>query len=323
MKIVALAVLSLILIAGCGGSGAGAGAVHKKGPLNIGLFPALRPLVLVRQQKWLEQEGYEVNWTDFVQGISSEAAAMAAGSIDFAEADTSGIESVAAKNPGLFWYIASGTMNYASLVARPDSGIKSVADLKGKKVGGVVPNTGLAAVLQMMLFQQGLSLKDLQTFNILPEHQPAAMEKGAVDAVITVVPFSTEMVTSKTGVIIQTAEGAYGKTWMAGGIVVRPAFATAHPDDVVAVLRAVKRADDLLRNHPDKAYSALAKGMRTSPENVRYSYEHKLVSPAPVRPDRIQMLAQAQVMKQYGVLNVPDVDKFIQELVHTEFFDKT
>lgn len=287
--------------------------------LSIGVFPALRPLALIRAEHWLEQAGYKVQWHDFIQGIPPEAAAMAAGSIDFGEADTSGIEQVAARSPGVMWYIADGAMNYVALVARKDSGIKTVADLKGRKVGGVTPNTAPTAVLQMALQAAGLTLKDIQGFNTTGPSEPAALERGALDAAISYVPYTSETLTAGTSVLITTASQVYGKPWPGGGVIVRPAFAKAHPEVVVDLLRFVHRAEDLLRNHPQEAYKALAAGTRTSLENVEYSYSHGLVQPTNVQPDQQALIAQATVLKQFGVIAVPDVAAFIKKLVHPEF----
>jgi ABC-type nitrate/sulfonate/bicarbonate transport system substrate-binding protein len=287
--------------------------------LSIGMFPALRPLALIRAEHWLENDGYKVEWHDFIQGIPPEAAAMAAGSLDFGEADTSGIEQVAARSPGVMWYIANGATNYVGLVARKDSGIKTVADLKGRRVGGVVPNTAPTAVLQLALHKVGLTLRDIQGFNTAGPSEPAALERGAFDAAISYVPYTTETITAGTSILITTASDIYGKPWPGGGVIVRPAFAKAHADVVVDLLRYVKRAEDLLRNDPDQAYKALAAGTQTSFENVQYSYAHDLVQPATVEPDLQALVAQATVLKEFGVINVPDVEAFIRDLVHPEF----
>jgi ABC-type nitrate/sulfonate/bicarbonate transport system substrate-binding protein len=247
---------------------------------------------------------------------------MAAGSIDFGEADTSGIEQVAARSPGVMWYIADGAMNYVALIIRKDSGIKTIAELKGRKVGGVTPNTAPTAVLQMALRTAGLTLKDIEGFNTAGPSEPAALERGAVDAVISYVPYTTEMLTAGTGTLIATASQVYGKPWPGGGVIVRPDFAKAHPDVVVDLLRYVRRAEDLLRNDPEQAYKALAAGARTSLENVKYSYTHGLVQPTNVEPNQQALIEQATVLKEFGVINVPDVAAFIKELVHPEFAAK-
>jgi ABC-type nitrate/sulfonate/bicarbonate transport system substrate-binding protein len=294
-------------------------STHK---LSIGMFPALRPLALVRAEHWLEDAGYEVEWHEFVKGIPPESAAMAAGAIDFGEADTSGIEQVAARSPGVMWYIADGASNYVALVARKESGIKSVADLKSRKVGGVTPNTAPTAVLQMALKKANLTLKDVEGFNTTGPTEPAALERGALDAAISYVPYTSETLTAGTSILITTASDVYGKTWPGGGVIVRPEFAKAHPDVVVDVLRFVKRAETLLREKPDEAYKALAKGAKTSLENVTYSYKNKLVAPTDILPDKDALKEQAAVLQQYGAIKVPDVSAFIDELVHPEFAAK-
>ena len=290
--------------------------------LSIGVFPALRPLELIRAMHWLEDAGYKVSWHDFLQGIPPEAAAMAAGSIDFGEADTSGIEQVAARSPGVMWYIADGAVNYVALVARKDSGIKTVADLKGRKVGGVAPNTAPTAVLELALAKAGLTLHDIQGYNIVGPSQPAALERGAIDAAISYVPYTAEAITSGTSTLITTASDVYGKPWPVGGVIVRPDFAKAHPDVVEDLLRFVVRAEKMLREQPQQAYKALAAVSKTSLTNVTYCYVHGLVQPTAVLPDKAAMIAQATVLKNFHVINVPDVAAFINELVHPEFAAK-
>lgn len=299
-------------------------AAHAAGPpstrtLSIGVFPALRPLELIRVEHWLEDAGYTVAWHDFLQGIPPESAAMAAGSIDFGEADTSGIEQVAAKSPGVMWYIADGSANYVALVAAKDSGINSVADLKGRKVGGVAPNTAPTAVLQMALAKAGMTLSDIQGFNIIGPSQPAALERGAIAAAISYVPYSAETITAGTSKLITTASEVYGKAWPGGGVIVRPAFAKAHPDVVVDVLKFVARAEQLIRDKPDEAYKALATVSKTSLKNVEYSYRQGLVAPTAVVPDKQAMIEQANVLQQYHVIDVPSIPAFIDGLVHPEF----
>lgn len=318
MKLVVVAAGALLL-ALSGFSPRCAAAEPSIKTLSIGVFPALRPLELVRAEHWLEDAGYTVAWHDFVQGIPPEAAAMAAGSIDFGEADTSGIEQVAARSPGVMWYIANGSENYVALVATKDSGIKDVAGLKGRKVGGVAANTAPTAVLQMALAKAGLTLHDIQGFNIVGPSQPAALERGAVDAAISYVPYSAETITAGTSRLITTASQVYGKPWPGGGVVVRPDFAKAHPDVVVALLKLVARAEQLLRDKPDEAYQALATVSKTSLKNVEYSYHNGLVAPATVTPDKAAMVDQATVLQTYHVITVPSIPAFIDELVHPEF----
>lgn len=318
----AAALLSVVAPLAAPTAAQAAGPAPSVKELSIGMFPALRPLAMIRAAHWLEDAGYTVHWHDFIHGIPPEAAAMAAGSIDFGEADTSGIEQVAARSPGVMWYIADGAMNYVALVARKDSGITDVAGLEGHRVGGVSPNTAPTAVLQMALSGAGLTLKDIQGFDIAGPSQPAALERGAIDAAISYVPYSSETLTVGTSRLITTASKVYGKAWPGGGVIVRPDFAKAHPDVVVDLLRYVARAEALLRDKPDEAYKFLAAGSHTSLKNVKFSYAEGLVQPTTVAPDKAAMVEQAEVLKKFGVIKVPDTKAFIEALVHPEFAAK-
>ena len=312
-RLLPLAALTLLATAGP------APAAPSITELHIGVFPALRPLELVRQEGWLEKEGYKVTWTDFLAGIPPEAAAMAAGSIDFAEADSSGIEQVAARSPGVMWYIANGAQNYVTLIARRGSGIKTVADLKGRKVGGIAPNTAPTAVLQMALAKVGLTLKDIQGFNIVGPSQPAALERGAIDAAISYVPHSAEAIVDGSSNLITTAADVYGKPWLGGGVVVRPDFAKAHKDVVLDLIRLIDRAETMIRDHPEQAWKSLATVSHSSLASVEYSYKNGLVGPVAVTPDKAVMAEQTKVLSQYHVINVPDINAFLDDLVHPEF----
>src|SRR5262249_8694852 len=67
-------------------------------------------------------------------------------------------------------------------------GIKSVADLKGKKVS-VTPGTGSQYMGADWLKHAGLTFKDIQVVNLSPADSLAALNSGQVDAWITHSPF--------------------------------------------------------------------------------------------------------------------------------------
>jgi hypothetical protein len=72
-----------------------------------------------------------------------------------------------------------------TIVARPDSGISSIEDLKGKRVNLGLPGSTGRASAEALLAAMGWSLKDLGTVaELAPEHQPSALCNGAIDAYI-------------------------------------------------------------------------------------------------------------------------------------------
>lgn len=67
------------------------------------------------------------------------------------------------------------------LVARSDSGIKSVADLKGKKISLDRPGSGTRVDALLVLRAYGLAAKDLEVFSLAPGAAVDALREGEID----------------------------------------------------------------------------------------------------------------------------------------------
>lgn len=70
------------------------------------------------------------------------------------------------------------------LVANPESGIKSLADLKGKKIGVTFGSTSHHHIL-VALSQAGLRAEDVTLVNLQPAQIPAAYTAKQIDAAFT------------------------------------------------------------------------------------------------------------------------------------------
>lgn len=102
-----------------------------------------------------------------------------------------------------------------------DSGkVKSVADLKGKKValaGG--PGTTGAYFVARALKDAGLTVKDIDIVNLANPDMPLAIEKGSVDAAFVGPPYSDQILGGGKGVLLakDTAPGAMTTVFMYSG----------------------------------------------------------------------------------------------------------
>lgn len=76
-----------------------------------------------------------------------------------------------------------------ALIASKDSGINSVADLKGKKIGVTFGSTG-DAWLQQALKEGGLSTNDVERINTRPPSLVSVLDTGGVDAIVGWEPFN-------------------------------------------------------------------------------------------------------------------------------------
>jgi sulfonate transport system substrate-binding protein len=132
-------------------------------------------------EKRLAAQGVDVQWTEFPGGPQL-LEGLNVGSIDFG---------VTGETPPVFAQAAGADLLYVAyeppaphseaILVPKDSPIKSVADLKGKKV---VLNKGsnVHYLLVRALEDAGLKYTDIQTVFLPPADARAAFERGSVDA---------------------------------------------------------------------------------------------------------------------------------------------
>ena len=139
-------------------------------------------------EKRLAPLGVSVSWTEFNAG-PVQLEALNVGSIDFGDVGEA---------PPIFAQAAGAPLVYAgATVPRPrleaiivpkDSPIKTVADLKGKRVA-YNKGSNVQYFLVKLLQKHGMQYGDVQSVFLPPPDARAAFEKGAVDAWIIWDPF--------------------------------------------------------------------------------------------------------------------------------------
>lgn len=139
-------------------------------------------------EKRLTPLGVKVSWTEFNAG-PVQLEALNVGSIDFGDVGEA---------PPIFAQAAGAPLVYAgSTVPRPaleavivpkDSSIRSVADLKGKRVA-YNKGSNVHYFLVKLLEKHGLRYADVQSVFLAPPDARAAFERGAVDAWVIWDPF--------------------------------------------------------------------------------------------------------------------------------------
>jgi len=176
---IAQAVLSIGIVSAVVGASYGQDKV-----IRIG-FQKYGKLVLLKGRGTLEEKlkplGYTVSWTEFPSGPPL-LEALNVGAIDFG---------VAGEAPPIFAQAAGAPLVYLAndppaprgeaILVPKESPLKSVADLRGKKV---VLNKGsnVHYLLVRALEQAGLKYSDIQPVFLAPADALAAFTHGAVDA---------------------------------------------------------------------------------------------------------------------------------------------
>lgn len=180
---------------GCGGGSATTD--EAKGPLRIAFsdWPGWVAWEVAIQKGFFEKVGVDVKfeWLEYVPSMD----AFAAGKVD-ACAMTNGDTLVtgASGAKGVMILINDYSDGNDIVVAKP--GIKSVKDLKGKKVGVEVGFVGHLLLLKA-LEANGLTEDDVELVNVATDKTPETLASGDVDAIVAWQPNSGQALKAVPG----------------------------------------------------------------------------------------------------------------------------
>jgi taurine transport system substrate-binding protein len=233
----------------------------------------MNPFRWVQQTGEIEKAtGYKINWRQFGGG-GDVIRAMASGDVAIGEVGSAGVATAISQGMDveLFW-ILEDIASAEALVARNGSNINSVADLKGKKVGVPFVSTTHFHLLYAMELA-GLTRNDVQVLNMRPPEIAAAWERGDLDATFIWDPVLSGV--KKNGkVIVTSGELCKKGKCTFDGLIVSKKFAAENKDFMVALVKAIAKADADYRanaktwtSDKDKV-AAVAKWSGGKPEDV-------------------------------------------------------
>lgn len=148
----------------------------------------------------------------------------------------------------------AGGIHYGciNVIAGNDTGIKSIDDLKGKKVGVPISlGSDPAIMLQRVLTEANIGYTpdnmevELQVFK--DTDLAVALENGSVDAFVSWDPFASMVAKQGNGKLIwEQAKAEYTKDEFCCLIGFRPEFIEEHPEEVKKLMKALKMASDYI-----------------------------------------------------------------------------
>lgn len=143
-----------------------------------------------------------------------------------------------------------GRFNEQHLFGRKDRGIKTVTDLKGKRIG--IPRNTIAEFYLGRFFElNGMDIRDVSLVDVPPPQSMDAIVSGKIDGVIVWQPYSSQ-IRAKLGdkavaLPVQSNQPGYGV--VAG----RNDWINGHQDIVNRFLKSLARAEDDLIYNPTAA----------------------------------------------------------------------
>ena len=233
----------------------------------------MNPWRWVQQTQEIEKAtGFKINWRQFGGG-GDVIRAMASGDVQLGEVGSTGVATAISQgmDVDLFW-ILEDIASAEALVARNGSGVNTIADLKGKKIGTPFVSTSHFQLLYA-LQQAGIKPNEAQVLNMRPPEIAAAWGRGDIDATFIWDPVLSTV--KKNGKVLTTSGDICKKgACTFDGLIVTKKFAKENPEFMVALVKAVAKADADYRSNPkawtgDKAkVDAVAKWSGGKPEDV-------------------------------------------------------
>ncbi|HOB46537.1 MAG TPA: aliphatic sulfonate ABC transporter substrate-binding protein [Zoogloea sp.] len=258
------------LAATLGGLLAAAGIAHAADkPKEIRLDYAYYspPSLVLKHFGWLEEDfkadGVPIKWV-LSQGSNRALEFLNSGSVDFGS--TAGLAAVLSKangNPIKSVYVFSRPEWTALLVAK-DSPIKSLKDLKGKKIAAT-KGTDPFLFLLRSLHQEGLSKSDVEILALQHADGRAALEQGRVDAWAGLDPLmaGSEIQAGSRILHRNVAFNTYGF------LNTTEAFAKQYPEQVRRVIAAYEKARKWIVANPAETARLLSEEAKLPLEVAR------------------------------------------------------
>ena len=205
-------------------------------------------------EKRLAPLNVSVSWTEFAAG-PVQLEALNVGSIDFGDVGEA---------PPIFAQAAGAPLAYVAATVKrpqseavlvpPQSAIRSVADLKGKRIA-LNKGSNVHYFLVKLLRQHGLQYRDVNLVFLAPADARAAFERASIDAWVIWDPFFAAAQKSLGARVIADASGVVGNR---GFYFSSQTYAAKHPDVIRILIEELDKVDQWGRQNRDPLASELA-----------------------------------------------------------------
>lgn len=276
--------------------------------------------LVLRRFGWLEDDfkadGTSVRWV-LSAGSNRALEYLNANSIDIGS--SAGLAALLAKangNPIKTPYIFSRP-EWTALVVRKDSNIRTLADLKGKKIAatkGTDPYLFLLRSLQTV----GLKRSDIEHVGLQHADGRVALEQGKVDAWAGLDPHmaASELESGSRLIYRNVAFNTYGF------LNVREEFLATRPAEVSRVIKAYERARAWIRANPTEAAKILSEEAKVSLSValLQIKLRSDFTNPQPGSEHVKALQFAAPILRDEALVKADtDLNRAIADLVDTRF----
>jgi NitT/TauT family transport system substrate-binding protein len=219
--------------------------------ITIGMDPtAANSLIhIAENQNYFTSNGLKVTIKNYASGLVA-VNGMLNDEVDVATAAEFVVVGQALKKENVRALASIDKFLHIHLLGRRDRGVKSIPDLKGKRIG-VTLKTAAEFYLGRFLELQGMNMRQVTLINVSPPQSVDALVNGDVDAVVAWQP-NVRAIEDRlgSGVVkwgVQKGQAAYCM------VIGRGEWVTKHPELIKRFSTALVQAENYAVGHPDEA----------------------------------------------------------------------
>lgn len=209
------------------------------------------PLTVAEQRGYFKDEGLELEVVDF-SGGSRALAAVVGGSADVVSGAFEHTVNMQSKGQFMRAFVLQGRAPQIVLGVNPRTmaNYKTVADLKGKKIGVTAPGSSTNVMVNFILAKAGLKPSDVSIIGVgAGNGAVAAMRSGQIDAlsnldpIISLLQRSGDLKIVADTRVVAEADQVFGGPMPAGCLYTPQSFIDKNPGTVQAMTNAIVRAN--------------------------------------------------------------------------------
>lgn len=287
-------------------------ASDNKSVLRIG-YQKYGTLVLLKAkgtlEKRLAEQGVEVKWTEFPGGPQL-LEGLNVGSVDFG---------VTGETPPVFAQAAGADLLYVAheppaptgeaILVPKDSPIKSVAELKGKKVA-LNKGSNVHYLLVRALEDAGLKYGDITPVYLPPADARAAFERGSVDAWVIWDPFQSAAEKQLQARTLRDGSGLVDNHQF---YLATRTYAEKNPQVVGVLVEEIRGVGEWVKGNLDEATSQVAPLIGLSPEITRQAVERQGYGAQFISPEVVE--AQQKIADTFTELKLIPKQLTIKDVI--------
>ncbi|VTU16249.1 Putative aliphatic sulfonates-binding protein precursor [Variovorax sp. PBL-H6] len=270
--------------------------------------------MIAAAEKTFEAAGANVQLLQFADGKSTRDA-MVSGRVDVGVLGATPFIVGAAKSDMLALAACMYAGRTNAVVAAKDSGIKTIADLKGKRVASQLGSATDSVFQNKILAKYGLGKADVQGVNVSFQNQVASLVSKSVDAFAGVEPFPSIAEVEGIGtVLVDYADFDMQPVFLSAN----RAVVDKRQPELVKFMRGWLAAARILEKDPKRATQIVFNHFKSQGMDIKEPVVARMLSKvdadASYRPNLVQYLDEsaADLVKQKQIDAAPDWKRVLE-----------